>query len=209
MKRQNNNTKTNKLASCSKAWLLLSVLFLMPVISQAGNWQLGNTSLSTTYNIYSTGSGYKFTVTGGNENGSTVYDGMGWLSVQGGATVNIVFHTTAPVGLAGGLKVDYGTLNLSLANDYNVPDGQATIVRWTTQSLLHVCNATATISNAKMTVTGRSDKHFIFDGQANITYSGSNAAGWTASNSGTNAKDPIMLVQAGQAILNYVDLRNN
>jgi len=115
--------------------------------------------------------------------------------------------------VAGGIKVDNGTLNLRLDSDYAVSDGKPTLVRWTSQSLFHLCNATTDINNANLTITGYSSgqvtKQFIIDGAANITYSVSNEDGWTASNSGTNARDPLVLLQAGNATFDYVDLRNN
>jgi len=185
--------------------MLVFMLLLHLQVVQAANWPQGTLSANATYHVYSAGTGNQFRL----NNDATVYDGLGWLVVGSGATVNFIFHTTNTVFVAGGIKIDNGTLNLSLADDYSVPNGQPTLKRRTNQPLFHVLSHSANPETAKLNITGSSNKHFVIDGAASITYSGSNEAGWTASNSGWVSKNPLVLLQGGKAGFDYVDLRNN
>ena len=193
-------------SSFRRAWLLLPMFLLMSIVTRAATF-CGDVLNNRTYHVYSVGNGNQFKF----NSETAVYDDIGWLVINNGATLELIFHTRNTINLTGNIRIEQGTLKMSLADDYAVPSGQPTLKNVTANqhNLFHLHNSQTNSNQCNLTITGRSDKHFIIDGGANITYSGSNAAGWSASNAGLVSKGSLLLLQGGKATLNYVDLRNN
>ena len=171
----------------------------------AQNYSLTHSSGTETITLTTTND-HKFQVNGTGPE----YDKLGAVTVTGG-TLNIVFDNTDFIYLAGTIKVEKGTLNLSLGDNYTT--GHPTIMRASNYKgrLFFVESTDSEASNCKLNIQGEAGKRFIIDGNSNFQVVGHSNGTYSVTQGNPNviANYAIICSHGGVMDLDYVTLQKN
>ena len=95
--------------------MIAMLVMLTSGMAWAVNWPSSS-------NVLVDGKTYTLTTVGTNQfavDGEGQYDNMAGFTIDGGKSITIVFNTSKPVTLVSQIKVQKGSLTMSLGSDYN------------------------------------------------------------------------------------------
>ena len=167
------------------------------------DWEISSGTETITLTI---SDGHKFVV----NSGSLVYDGLGNITVKGG-TLNLVLDNSDYIYLHGVVKVQKGTLNLSLGDHYT--GGYPTLKRdeGNAGRLFFVESTDVNASNCKLNIQGEEGRHFVIDGNCGFQVVNGGNGGYTVTYGSPHvpASYAIVCSHGGVIDMDYVTLQKN
>lgn len=191
--------------SSFKKLLLLTAFLLVGKCMWADYYSLNCTS-SDNITLYATNDGNKFKLS---KLALKKYDGISSITVSNNATLTITFQTSKAVKVKGNIKVEKGTLNMKLGDDYS---STTTLERESGfKGILIYVNPTG---NCNLNIQGKSSKRFCISGGASMTVTcdkTADASTWkaTISDANYNSCYGLIYLNGGTTNLEYVTLTNS